>query len=84
MEFLLRQLIQLRAKRVRKFWGHAHLRVNELADYHGALFLPPILEKHHLWLDNREFFDHTMYLGTICLLFLYIGLQEACSPQNFI
>ena len=26
-----------------------------------------------------------MYLGTVCLLFLYIiGLQEACSPQDFI
>ena len=55
-----------------------HLRINDLADDHGALFWTPFLEKHHLhvWLDNREFFDHTMYFGIICLLFLYIGLAH--------
>ena len=81
IKFLLRQLTQSCAKHAQKFWGHAHLRINKLAVHHGALFWLPILEKHHLRLDNREIFDHTMYLG---LLFLYIGLQEACSPQDFI
>ena len=59
---------------------HAHLRINELAielaDDHGALFWSPILEKHHFWPDNHEFFDHLMYLGTDCLLFLYTGLPQ--------